>query len=337
MYKPDVVIYHNPCDDGWVAALIVSKFYAGQSLDDYKPEFLEGNYGNKDIDYWVNKVRDKDVLVVDFSFKGAIRKAMETACKSMLILDHHASAREEYGNDVLPLHTEEISLSVDDAETLIKDLKIVMIMSDDHCGSSMAWDFFFPGKSRPELLEYIEDQDLGRRKLPNATSFTYWIRSRTDYQDPSNYQFLDSLEDEADYHEAMAQGKAVYSYLSTAFKQAVATIPVGPAYIDDGDKNNPELTIGIAFSPYQFASELANFMVVERKLDAAIVFYHAANNGCGLSIRGRKNEDGSDTDFARRIATSLGGGGHNMAAGANFTDIEHGLSIISEIIASWND
>lgn len=331
MFVPDIVCYHSPCDDGWIAAMIAYKFYDEKNLT--IPEFVEGNYGNTDKDFWINKVRGKKVLVVDFSFKGSLRKVIETACDSMLILDHHASARNEYGKDVLPLHTDDRSLSVDDAEALIKDTKIVMIMSDEHCGSSMTWDFFFPNISRPELLEYIEDQDLGKRRLPNATSFTYWLRSRTSYKNPENYDFLRSLENENDYHKAMAEGKAVYTYLSLAFETAAQAALVGPATIETGGE---ELTVGIAFAPYAFASEFATFMVRERKLDAAMVLYPASDLNCGFSIRGRKNDDGSNTNYARLIAESLGGGGHDMAAGANLSLVD-GMHLISNIVSAWKN
>lgn len=328
MYKPDIVIHHAPCDDGWTAAMCVYRYCKEDAKMETMPEFIEGNYSNKDIDYWIDKVRDKNVLVVDFSFKGAIRKAMETACKSMLILDHHASAKQEYGDDVISFENK----SFVDAPALLEANKIVILMADDKCGSSMAWEFFFPDQDRPEFIDYIEDQDLGKRKLKDATAFTYWLRSQKAYRDPKNYEFLFTFDEEEPYQRAMEEGKTIYRFVEFNLSQAADWAAVGKVEVEGIDR---ELNIAIAFAPYQFASELANIMVAQRKVDAALVFYSGGDLKTGVSIRGSKTEAGLNTNYARLMAESLGGGGHDMASGANWGSYTELTKLIAEITETW--
>lgn len=327
MFQPDVVLYHSPCDDGSIAAMVVCKFYS-QKFPKAEIQYVPANYANADVEYWTNLVREKNVLVVDFSFKGTVRTAMETACANMLILDHHASAEENYGEDVIPFAGQ----TIDDAEALLQDNKIVLLYATDRCGASMTWDFFYPDQERPELLDYIEDQDLGRRKLPDATAFTYWLRSRSDYHVPSNFVFLDSFEEDADFQAAINHGKAVYQYVELNLGIAAESAAIGTVSLENP---NEDITIAIAFAPYQFASELANIMVETHDIQAALVFYSFPNMAMGVSIRGGKTQAGLQTSYARRIASSLGGGGHNMAAGANFKSVPDALKVVTDIMESW--
>ena len=47
MYTPDVVCTHFPCDDGSMAAIVVSKYIADNKLPE--PEYLPGDYANTDV------------------------------------------------------------------------------------------------------------------------------------------------------------------------------------------------------------------------------------------------------------------------------------------------
>lgn len=330
-YQPDVVIMHFPCDDGWTAALVVQRYLTENKL---KSTFAPGNYDNKDDAYWLDLVRGKNVLVVDFSFKGPLRKKLETACESMLILDHHASAKIEYGSEARSF--DEYIKQANYFEGIRADLeddKIIMLLADDKCGSSMAWAFFFPNKKRPKLIDYIEDQDLGKRQLDNATSFTYWLRSQEQRKNHNNIEFLDILDDPDDLVGCFEQGNAVYRFVKTALGNAAKTVSIGPVNLEDG---NEEIQIAVSYCPYELASEFANIMVeTYPKIMAAMVFYHLPQNKIGVSIRGQKVK-GKNTTYARRLATALGGGGHDMAAGASLDSIREFIALLDSLTEDWD-
>jgi oligoribonuclease NrnB/cAMP/cGMP phosphodiesterase (DHH superfamily) len=84
-------IYHGNCADGFGAAMAVWKKYGDNC------EFYAGIYGEEPPD-----CKDKNVIIVDFSYKKDVMMKIINDCKSLIVLDHHKSAEEElFGLDVL--------------------------------------------------------------------------------------------------------------------------------------------------------------------------------------------------------------------------------------------
>ena len=67
----------------------------------------------------------------------------------------------------------------------------------------------------------------------------------------------------------------------------------------------------------------------------ALVFYSGGDLKTGVSIRGSKTEAGLNTNYARLMAESLGGGGHDMASGANWGSYTELTKLIAEITEDW--
>lgn len=76
-------IYHGNCADGFGAAWVVRK-----ALGDI--DFHAGKYQAPPPD-----VTDKDVVIVDFSYKRPVLLEMAAKANSILILDHHKTALED--------------------------------------------------------------------------------------------------------------------------------------------------------------------------------------------------------------------------------------------------
>jgi len=77
-------IYHGNCADGFGAAWVVRKALG----DDV--EFVPGVYGQEPPD-----VTGKDVVIVDFSYKYDVLRALAVAANSIIVLDHHKSAADD--------------------------------------------------------------------------------------------------------------------------------------------------------------------------------------------------------------------------------------------------
>ena len=87
----DVVIFHNPCSDGFCAAWVIyNKF--GSAVECLKGNYSEDRY---DSGYWLGKVSGKRVVCVDFSFPRELTKELHATAESFIVLDHHPSAEEE--------------------------------------------------------------------------------------------------------------------------------------------------------------------------------------------------------------------------------------------------
>lgn len=139
-----VVIFHAGCTDGMAAAwalrrLFPTRFY-GVPLEN--TTFTPMHYGDP-LD--VEALRGKSVHVLDFSFPRATLLALEEAADFLLVLDHHKTAQADL--EGLPFCTFDMARS----------------------GAGLAWDAIAPSSMpRPPIIDYVEDRDLWRFKLPHA-------------------------------------------------------------------------------------------------------------------------------------------------------------------------
>lgn len=128
--KDTVVISHAGCWDGAAAAWVANRKFG------YTAEYLFHAYGKPAPE--LERLAGKDVYILDFSFPRDVLVEIEKVAKSLLVLDHHATAE--------------------------KDLEGMSCCTFDmnRSGCRMAWDHFFPGYKVPKVIEYIEDRDLWR-------------------------------------------------------------------------------------------------------------------------------------------------------------------------------
>ncbi len=123
-------IYHGNCADGFGAAMAVK-----MALKD-TVEFYAGAHQQAPPD-----VENREVVIVDFSYKRDVLIAMAKQAKSILILDHHVSAEKDL-------------VDLPDNVTTIFDM--------NRSGAVLAWEYFHSGKAIPALLLHIQDRDLWR-------------------------------------------------------------------------------------------------------------------------------------------------------------------------------
>lgn len=128
-------IYHANCADGFTAAWVVRRRLGPDVA------FHPGVYQDPPPD-----VTNKDVILVDFSYKRPVLEQIRKQANSVLILDHHKTAEAD-----------------------LKDLPGVYAVFDlDRSGARITWDHFYPGVVPPSLLLHIEDRDLWRFRLPKT-------------------------------------------------------------------------------------------------------------------------------------------------------------------------
>lgn len=134
MRKFDLCIYHGNCTDGFGAACSVHKFHNGNI------QFHgESNFSNPPPD-----VTGLDVVIVDFSYKRNVLIEMAGKAKSIVILDHHATAI----NDLVDLPKN---------CTTVFDLK--------RSGALITYEYFFPNTRVPKVIQQISDRDLFTFKI----------------------------------------------------------------------------------------------------------------------------------------------------------------------------
>ena len=131
--KKRLCIYHGNCADGFGAAWVVRKHYGGDV------EFFTGKHGDEPPD-----VADRQVVIVDFSYKREVIMRMAEVAENILIIDHHKTAFD--GLVDLP----------DNVST---------VFNMNRSGAMLTWLVYFSSKTPPLLLEHIEDRDLWKFRL----------------------------------------------------------------------------------------------------------------------------------------------------------------------------
>lgn len=278
MNAPDICIYHDNCDDGFAAAYAVWERF-GDAV-----QFIACQYGREAPD-----VTGKDVLIVDFSFKADVMKALAAQARRIIVLDHHKTAEKELDGFV-SLNCVGGPLTKERCDRLIEGVGVHFNM--DKSGARLAWEYCFGDDPMPDWFAAVEDRDLWRFALPNTKEICIAIRSF-----PRAFHVWARF----DADRLLAEGKGIQRYVDmivsnicdTAFEEEIA-----------GHK------VPVAACSYDFVSETAH-QLLKRNPDAPFAAC-VVRSYDGVTYSLRSADDRLDVS---EIAKSKGGGGHRNAAG----------------------
>jgi oligoribonuclease NrnB/cAMP/cGMP phosphodiesterase (DHH superfamily) len=136
--------YHAGCPDGLGAAWAVWRAWGPGAR--YLPR------GHDDV-IDASAHEGQQVVFVDIAPGNEELRALAERTAKLIVLDHHVTARERFEND----------LGVQNA-LAGRGHHIHFDLS--HSGAMLAWSYFHPDEPAPDLLRYVEDQDLWAWKLP---------------------------------------------------------------------------------------------------------------------------------------------------------------------------
>jgi len=173
------VIYHANCTDGFGAA------YSAWKLLGNRAEYHACKHGTPPPD-----IKDKNVVILDFSFDNTTTKKMIEEANALLVIDHHKSAMVE-------LH--DISNTVFD-----------MTKS----GAMLSWEFFHLGKEPPKFIKYIQDRDLWKWELDYSKEF-----SAAFDMVPFEFEEFEKFEDDSVFDDAVKRGSYILAYSKTVIKK----------------------------------------------------------------------------------------------------------------------
>ncbi|AVD96388.1 phosphohydrolase [Pseudomonas sp. SWI36] len=287
-------IYHGNCADGFGGAWVVRKALGEQV------EFVAGVHGQEPPD-----VTDKDVIIVDFSYKYEVMARLSWKANSIIILDHHKSAAEDLGK-FPPFHAGvrvdgrhpdgSVALGWESAHISMNSQNspaIACCFDMNRSGAMLAWDHFFPGQEPPMLLRHIEDRDLwlfqldGTREI-QANLFSY----------PYDFEVWDTLM-ATDVQSLRSDGAAIERKHQ---KDVAELVAVTKRRLVIGGHNVP-----VASLPYTLTSDAGHLMAQGEPFAAC---YWDTPDGRVFSLR--STDDGMDVS---EIAKQYGGGGHRNASG----------------------
>ena len=276
--KRDICIYHGNCLDGFSAAWVVHQKY-GDSLD-----YFAGSYNKPPPD-----VTGKHVIMVDFSYKAPIIREMQKQAKSIIILDHHETAKKELAEfDSFPL-------------PILAELKprgCVVHFDMSYSGAVLAWKYCFPGKIIPRFLLHIQDRDLWQFKMPSTKEI-----NAVAFQREFTFENWSTLKEacitDKSREPLIVEGGIILKTIDSQIDKLLA-MPYRTVKIQ-------EYTVSAVNVPKYLCSELLNRLAVGR-LFAASYVDTATHRLWDL----RSAKDGINVE---EIAAKYGGGGHMHAAG----------------------
>lgn len=273
--KPPLVIYHHPCHDGITAAWVCRQEWPDCEL---LP-------ANNDDALDIERLRGRDVVMVDIAWPLAVLLDAEEVVESLLIIDHHATRADD--------------LRMFPARLGIKNYAHFDL---NRSGAGLAWDVLFPGKPRPWLVDSVEDRDLWRFKLPHTrevhafcNSFDLTIENRSRLMTGALVKGRDWFAERGEsilrYHDRLIESAAQHTRRE---------------YFDGW--NVPSLCCPCI----ELISDLGQKLAVGESL--AMVWIPEADGRRRVSLRSAP--DGVDVG---KIAKRFGGGGHVHAAGFTTT------------------
>mgnify|MGYP003642575564 CR=1 FL=1 len=270
-----VVLYHDNCPDGFGAAWSFWKKYGNSA------KYIPVRHGEPPPE--VSKL---NVFIVDFSYSKKILLSMKKKAESLVVLDHHISAKKE----------------LDGLDFCHFDM--------DHSGAYLAWDHLFGDSNVAPLVLYIEDRDLWKWELPNSNAILSAIdsyeRNFECWDNLNNMLSLDHTTPDVSwgFNKLKSEGEAILRYKNSI----IESILEDSLSMDICGEIIPAVN-----SPF-FRSELGALLA--RNSNFSAVYYF---DGERYIFSLRSTDAGADVS---EIAKSFGGGGHKNAAGFSSLSID---------------
>lgn len=259
------VLYHANCWDGFCAAWLLYNVF------DHDAEYIPVQYGNAPPE-----IQGDEVFIVDFSYKREVLLALKAEHPSLIVLDHHKSAKDDL--EGLDFCTFDLDKS---------GARLTFEYIQDHYPDVLERDLFNPDW----LIDYTEDRDLWNWKLPNSKEINTALRTV-----PLDFETWDGLQ-HRDLKSLLTDGVAILKAEKIMISMAVKNATL----IEFQGKSVP------CVNATNLISEIGHRLCED--FPFSLSFFVTPNGDVVFSLRSEGEVDVSD------IAVKFGGGGHPPAAG----------------------
>jgi len=275
----DIIVFHYPCQDGLASGYVSSLAHEQNNWS--KPELYPIAHG---VSLDINRFERKRVLFCDYSPKLDILNQIENIAKSIVVLDHHVTAR-------------------DDLVT-----KPYAIFDMGRSGVGITWDYFFPGVTIPLFLSMIQDRDLWRWLVPGSKNFCSGVLTVCSTLNPYDFVQLFKL-----FDELYTNPDKIEYYIGIGGLIQSSTMCKVRSISEHALKkigSYQEKRVCLVNCTGEFISELGNVISSDPNVDFAVLWRHDnVLDEYTVSLRS------CDKANVSEIAKSFGGGGHTNAAG----------------------
>lgn len=275
--QKDLFIYHGGCFDGFTAAYLWWEFHPEGNAWDYHGAVHGEMYGEMPT---LRDVRDRDVVMVDFTYSVEEMVAIANAARSLLVLDHHKTS--------------------EDRIRAVRGLPGVQArFNNELCGAVMLWYYLrehgLVAGPPPDLLMHIEDRDLWRMRHRHTPYVSAYVASQP--MTFARWRRAFGL----DIEEIVERGAVVYDYIEQYGRKAREH-----AHMETiGGIEVPVMNL-----PYMNCSEHVTALLREHPdRPFAAGYFQRQDRRWQFSLRSREDFD------VGLLAKTFGGGGHAGAAG----------------------
>jgi hypothetical protein len=271
-----VCLYHAGCPDGFGAAWAVWRAWGDHAR--YIPRGHEEPLRCRDLE-------GDQVVFVDIAPPLEALWRLAECAAQIIILDHHVSARDRFESDPGLCNAFQR-----EGHIVHFDL--------DHSGAILAWRHFHLDAEIPQILRYVEDQDLWRWKLPHSEEVNAAIGSH-----PRSFEVWDRLA-ATTIEQLAAEGVPIVRTQRIEVEQALHhahPVSLGQIRVEAVDSRTHRSRIG-----HELASRA-------RYGTPCGVVYRLTGTQVDVSIYSVDDFDVS------KLAARFGGGGHRNASGFSVT------------------
>jgi oligoribonuclease NrnB/cAMP/cGMP phosphodiesterase (DHH superfamily) len=262
---PIKVLYHGSCPDGFGGAYAAWKKFGDTA------EYLPVTYGHPAPE----NLAGAHIYFIDCCYTQEVMDKVVAEALSVTVLDHHMGTRAVV--ESMPEH----------------------VFDNDRSGATIAWNYFHPDIPTPELLKYIEDDDLFRFTLPDTHAVVSYIAIR-----PYTFENWDAL---AARLEAPGSREEFLVKVRTYGEYFEMLAEFAAEHVKPIKFEGYEVMFATTHPFKPMKSLVGNILAKKHPPFALVVSAHP--KGFGVSIRG----DGSVDVSA--IARKYGGNGHHDSAG----------------------
>ena len=150
-----ICVYHAACPDGFGAAWATWTAWGGEG------EFVARGHSDRMSG---PKVEDALLLFVAIAPRPDELRELADYAQRVVILDHHWTNEKKFEEEA-----ELLSELQDEGHEVHFDM--------DRSGAVLAWRYLFPDQPEPDLLRYVEDQDIWSWTLPKSAEVNAAIAS----------------------------------------------------------------------------------------------------------------------------------------------------------------
>jgi oligoribonuclease NrnB/cAMP/cGMP phosphodiesterase (DHH superfamily) len=268
-----VIIYHAHCPDGATSA-----FCAYSKLSD-SARYLPCSYHKTESIFEITE--GKNLLFLDFSLKKDSFIKLQKIANRVMVLDHHLTAQTELEG--------------------LEDVHIEL----EKCGTSLAWEFFYPGVAQPKFIEYVEDVDLWRWQKQDSYYFSLGFYN---FLKKNNFDFkvISNIFSDEGISNMIRMGIDIFSSLEGRIKEACNHISLANTKFND-----QPATLGFIECEKDILNDVAIYALSNMEVDGLILSYKYNDEHNKFSLRRLRN---NNKIAMHKIAEQYGGGGHAHAS-----------------------